>query len=254
MTMDEKQRDYLRYFLKDHVREKLSTVITAQRAGKLPPPIQKPYDCNSDLIDLKKDPDWSEVAKLDISEAIRARESVRSFSDKALTLEELSYLLWATQGIRKHLNVTTAFRTVPSAGSRHAFETYLAVLNVEGLKPGIYRFLPVEHKLLFEFEVEDLSSRLVHGTRNQHFVGEGAVSFIWTTIPERMEWRYDLAAHKVIALDAGHLCQNLYLACQAVGCGTCAIAAYDQTAMDKLLELNEDKEFVIYLAPVGKVA
>jgi SagB-type dehydrogenase family enzyme len=68
-----------------------------------------------------------------------------------------------------------------------------------------------------------------------------------------MEWRYDVAAHKVIALDAGHVCQNLYLACEAINAGTCAIAAYDQQALDALLGVDGTEEFTIYLAPVGKV-
>ena len=80
-----------------------------------------------------------------------------------------------------------------------------------------------------------------------------AVTFIWTAVPYRMEWRYSLAAHKVIALDAGHVCQNLYLACEAVGAGTCAIAAYDQQELDELLGLDGDTEFAVYLAPVGKI-
>ena len=66
-----------------------------------------------------------------------------------------------------------------------------------------------------------------------------------------MEWRYGLAAHKVIALDAGHVCQNLYLACEAIGAGTCAIAAYNQNAMDRLLDVDGREEFTVYLAPVG---
>jgi nitroreductase len=60
-------------------------------------------------------------------------------------------------------------------------------------------------------------------------------------------------AHKVIALDAGHVCQNLYLACEAIGAGTCAIAAYDQQGMDRLLRIDGREEFAVYLAPVGKV-
>lgn len=67
-----------------------------------------------------------------------------------------------------------------------------------------------------------------------------------------MEWRYDRAAHKVIALDAGHVCQNLYLACESLGLGTCAIAAYDQEACDRLLGVDGDDEFTLYLAPVGR--
>ena len=67
-----------------------------------------------------------------------------------------------------------------------------------------------------------------------------------------MEWRYGLAAHKVIAPDAGHVCQNLYLACEAISAGTCAIAAYHQERMDALLRVDGEEEFTIYLAPVGK--
>jgi len=68
-----------------------------------------------------------------------------------------------------------------------------------------------------------------------------------------MEWRYDQAAHRVILIDAGHICQNLYLACEAIGAGTCAVAAYHQEKIDHLLRLDGKNEFVIYLAPVGKV-
>ncbi len=79
------------------------------------------------------------------------------------------------------------------------------------------------------------------------------MTFIWTAIPYRMEWRYGLAAHKVIAIDAGHVCQNLYLACEAIVAGTCAVAAYDQDAVDHLIGVDGEEEFAIYLAPVGKV-
>jgi SagB-type dehydrogenase family enzyme len=68
-----------------------------------------------------------------------------------------------------------------------------------------------------------------------------------------MEWRYHLAAHRVIAMDAGHLCQNLYLACAAIGAGTCAIAAYHQQRMDRLLGVDGEDEYTIYLAPVGRL-
>lgn len=74
-----------------------------------------------------------------------------------------------------------------------------------------------------------------------------------STVPYRMEWRYSIAAHKVIALDAGHVCQNLYLAVAAIGCGTCAVAAYHQEQMDGLLGVDGDDEFTLYLAPVGKI-
>jgi SagB-type dehydrogenase family enzyme len=67
-----------------------------------------------------------------------------------------------------------------------------------------------------------------------------------------MEWRYDRAAHKVIAIDAGHVVQNIYLAATALGAGACAIAAYDQEASDRLLGVDGEEEFTVYIAAAGK--
>ena len=61
-----------------------------------------------------------------------------------------------------------------------------------------------------------------------------------------------MESHKMIALDAGHLCQNLYLACEAIGAGTCAIGAYQNDKMDAIVGVDGQDEFVIYIAPVGK--
>jgi SagB-type dehydrogenase family enzyme len=245
--------DQFRYFLKDSVRLTIDFSRTDQSRGVPPPSIEKPFLSDSVRIDLAKQKDWKAITGIDIVSAIRNRKSHRHFLPGPLTLEELSFLLWATQGIRKKLDAGTAYRTVPSAGCRHALETYLCVLNVQGLKTGIYRYLPLEHQLLFEFPEEDLSEKIVTAALGQPFFGKAPVTFIWTAIPYRMEWRYDIAAHKVIALDAGHVCQNLYLAASAVGAGTCAVAAYNQDLMDQLLRIDGKDEFTIYLAPVGKV-
>ena len=142
---------------------------------------------------------------------------------------------------------------MPSAGCRHALETYLCVLHVAGLEPGIYRYLPMEHQLLVVSRAPGLAKKLTAAALNQSFVGKAPVTFIWTTIPYRMEWRYGIAAHKVIALDAGHVCQNLYLASAAINAGTCAVAAYHQQLMDDLLGIDGENEFTLYLAPVGKI-
>lgn len=151
------------------------------------------------------------------------------------------------------MNMATAFRHVPSAGCRHSFETYLCVRHIQSIQPGVYRYLPIEHALLFEHDVDDFSDELDMATLHQKFISSAAVVFVWAAIPYRMEWRYGLAAHRVILMDVGHVCQNLYLACEAIDAGTCAIAAYDQDKMDRLLRLDGNDEYTIYLAPVGKV-
>ncbi|MBN1589163.1 MAG: SagB/ThcOx family dehydrogenase [Pirellulales bacterium] len=242
-----------RYFLKDSVRKTIDFSRTDQHQGVEPPPVEKPFAAETPRVDLVAPDAWSGIGPVDVETAIRRRQSHRQFSGEPLSLDELSFLLWATQGIRRQLDPATVLRVVPSAGARHALETYVCVLNVEGLESGFYRYLPLEHQLLFEFQEPDARRKIVHAAMGQSFVVQGAVVFFWTTIPYRMEWRYDLAAHKVIAIDVGHVCQNLYLACEAIHSGTCAVGAYDQELMDQLLRVDGNDEFTIYLAPVGKV-
>ena len=245
--------DELRYFLKDSIRRQINFADTAQHRGLPPPPVEKPCAPEAQRIDLPRPGQWHDIGHVDLSAAIARRESHRTFQPAALQLDELAFLLWATQGVRRELAPGTALRTVPSAGCRHALETYICAQRVAGLTPGVYRYLPLEHQLVFEFPDAELTRKLYAGTLGQAFVGTAAAVFVWTAIPYRMEWRYDLAAHKVIAIDAGHVCQNLYLACEAINAGACAVAAYHQEAMDQILHVDGTDEFTVYLAPVGKV-
>jgi SagB-type dehydrogenase family enzyme len=242
-----------RYFLKDSVRKRIDFSRTDQSLGVPPPPVEKSYSADAERIALIPPAEFQTLPGVDLLVAIKNRRSRRRFSETPLALEELSFLLWATQGIREQLGAGHARRTVPSAGARHALETYLCVLDVKGLDIGFYRYLPVEHQLLVEYRDRGAAEKIGPATFQQNWMSSAAVVFIWSAIPHRMEWRYGLAAHKVILLDAGHVCQNLYLACEAIGAGTCAVAAYDQELMDELLRIDGKDEFVIYMAAVGKV-
>ena len=242
-----------RYFLKDSIRLEIDFSQTDQSRGARPPPIEKPFGPDAVRIELTPPGRWQGVPDVELRTAIGRRESRRRYTPQPLTLDELSFLLWATQGVRQRLDEGTALRTVPSAGARHALETYLCVFRVEGLDRGFYRYLPLEHQLLFEFTEPHAERRITEATLGQSFVAGGAVVFVWTAVPYRMEWRYGSAAHKVIAMDAGHVCQNLYLACEAIGAGTCAVGAYHQQRIDELLRVDGDEEFTVYLAPVGKL-
>ncbi len=243
----------LKFFLKDSIRKMVDFSTTAQSLGRAAPPLQKPYPPGAAVVSLPRPETWTSIGDVSVKAAIAARTSHRAFTAAPLDLEELAFLLWATQGLRKPPTPAVAYRTVPSAGCRHALETYLAVFRVEGLAPGLYRYLPLEHALVEVARPDGLEDRVCQAVFDQRFAARAAVTFFWTTIPERMEWRYATAAYKVIALDAGHVCQNLYLACEAIGAGTCAIAAYDQEVCDTLLGVDGDTEFTLYIAPVGKV-
>jgi SagB-type dehydrogenase family enzyme len=242
-----------RSFLKSDRWDEWRESETDQRKGVSPLPPEKPYPEGAILIDLVA-PDGLALGTMPLAEAIRRRRSRRRFTGEPLTLEELSFLLWATQGVSDIRPESAAsLRTVPSGGARHPFETYLFVNHVDGLAPGLYRYLPLEHKLCPLRQDVALVDEVEQAAYGQ-FVRDSAVVFIWTAIPYRTEWRYTFLSPKIIAIDAGHLCQNLYLASEALGAGTCAIGAYDQDKMDALLEVDGEDEFAIYVAPVGKIA
>lgn len=238
-----------REFMKSRFKD---DVMSDQDKDIKQPNLTKPFDEEERIINLPK-ANKNILSKKEVHECIKDRESHRKYVNCLISIDELSYLLWATQGVKdvKGDNYAT-MRTVPSAGARHPFETYLAVNRVEGLQKGIYRYLPLEHQLILLREENELEEKIADGALKQKFAGNAAVNFIWSCIPYRTEWRYDYRSHKVMLLDAGHICQNLYIACEALGFGTCAIASYDQEIMDEIIEVDGEDEFVVYMAPVDR--
>ena len=253
MDTDELTRLH-REFLKDSVRLRFDFSTTAQSRGIAPPPLQKPYPAGARTVALPGPEFFGNLGAASLFSLLQRRRSSRRFTDEPFSLPELAFLLWATQGVTSRPGPAVTLRTVPSAGARHAFETYLYCRRVEGLEEGIWRYLPLEHRLLFEFTEPSLGAHISAACLGQRFVAQGAATFFWSVLPARMEWRYGPAAHRVLPLDAGHVCQNLYLAAEAIGAGVCAVGAYDQQALDGLLRLDGEEEFVLYLATAGKKA
>ncbi|RPI19860.1 MAG: SagB/ThcOx family dehydrogenase [Ignavibacteriae bacterium] len=222
-----------------------------QSLNKPQPPLQLEYDKNLSLIDLPE-PANINIETADLRNTIEQRRSIRTYSDIPLTINELSYLLWCTQGVKKNIRGIATLRNVPSAGARHAFETYLLINNVEGLLPGLYRYLALEHKLICVSGDAELADRISIACLDQNFIKASAVTFFWIAVPQRMNWRYGERGYRYLYLDAGHVCQNLYLCAETINCGTCAIAAYNDNELNNILELDGKEQFVIYLATVGK--
>jgi SagB-type dehydrogenase family enzyme len=222
-----------------------------QQKGLPQPPLEHPPDPRTPIIDLPR-PESLTIPPLDLRVAIERRRSIRSFLREPITPEELSFLLWCTQGVKEVHGTQVTFRTVPSAGARHAFETYVLANGVEGLEPGLYRFLAITHQLQLVDPDPTIAHRITSACFDQQFILRSNAVFLWTAVPYRMTWRYGERGYRDLHLDAGHVCQNLYLAAEAVGCGTCAIAAFDDDRMNELLRINGTDQFLIYLATVGK--
>lgn len=246
--------DENRMHLRNPAPEEMRQHTSDQQKGIPAPPLEKPAEAGARRVPLVP-ADRLPQGQMPLREAIGRRESRRSYSGEALSLEELSYLVWATQGIRKldPAGIRTK-RTVPSGGCRHPFETYLWIRRVESLAAGLYRYLPLEHALVaVDAPGGEPTASLGEVCYRQAFVDQAAVTFIWTAIPYRTEWRYGPDSLKDILLSCGHICQNLYLACESIGAGTCAIVAYDQDELDHFLGVDGRDEIALYVAPVGKV-
>jgi SagB-type dehydrogenase family enzyme len=226
--------------------------ISSQHRGETQPSMEIPLEEKGEIIPLQP-PDKLKFESANLQQIIEERRSIRLFDDVPMTLDELSYLLWCTQGVKEVVQGKTTLRTVPSAGARHAFETYLWINRVEGLEPGLYRYISSKHALVSQaadaLEANDISAACL----DQRMIERGALLFIWVAIPYRMTWRYAERGYRYLYLDAGHVCQNLYLAANPIKTGVCAIAAFDDDAMNKLLGLDGVNRFVIYCANVGKL-
>jgi SagB-type dehydrogenase family enzyme len=225
--------------------------VSDQAHGVPQPPLELPCNTSNAFFDLPN-PDTIRVKDIALQKAIENRRSERNFSNTPLSLEELSYLLWCTQGVKRVVQNHVTFRTVPSAGARHALETFLLINNVDTLRPGIYRFGALEHRLVEMKVGPGVADSISRACFDQEFVKEGAATFIWIAVVYRMKWRYGERGYRYLHLDAGHTCQNLYLCAQSIDCGVCAIAAFSDDDMNALLGLDGEEQFVIYIAAVGK--
>lgn len=220
-----------------------------QQMGEPQPPLEAAVD-TEERIPLP-DPAGLKLESVPLLDTINQRRSLRRYSNTLISMDELSYLLWCCQGVQKQGEKHT-YRTVPSAGARHAFETYVLVNRVEGLVSGLYRYMALSGTLAPVNLNEGIAESLVNACLGQGMVASAAVTVFWTAEVERMYYRYGERGYRYLHLDAGHACQNLYLAAESITCGACGIAAFNDDTLNAVLGLDGVKEFAVYACTVGK--
>ena len=223
---------------------------SAQERGVPQPPLQVRLG-EGEIVELP-DSEGAPDGGARLREAIKARRSLREYSESPLSLAELSYLLWSTQGVSRVIPDRATFRTVPSAGARHALETVVLANRVDGLEPGTYQYLALDHRLTSLDSSPEFADRMADACLGQKMVRDSAATFVWVADRNRMGWRYGERGVRYLFLDAGHVCQNLYLTAESIGAGACAIGAFDDGRVNELLGLDGVERFVVYLASVGK--
>jgi len=193
--------------------------------------------------------------KWDLEEAriiplLQNRRSLRKYSSTPASIHDLAFMLWASQGITAQAG-KYFFRTSPSGGALYPIETYLSIHSINNVQAGLYHFDPE----LFQLErltENSMADDIAKGCLNQKFVGLSAVTFIWSGVFYRNMNKYGDRGLRYILLDAGHICQNVLMAAEAVGCGGCPVAAFFDDELNSILNIDGDEESVLYLASIGK--
>lgn len=252
------QEEYIRTgreFMKGERKKDPRMDFESDQERKLPQPplVKSPLTPEESWIKLPMDFDMLKL-KNDVISLIRDRRSARIYTQENMSIKELSFLLWATQGIKSIRGKSYAtIRTVPCGGARHQYETYLMLRKVDDLQPGVYHYLPMEHALEYLRPVEDIESAITDSLCGQNWGANANVVFYWAIDSYRVEWRYGVYAHRPALMDVGHIGQNLYLGCTALGLGCCGVASFDHELCNQLFGLDGNNEFTVYTAPVGTV-
>jgi len=181
-----------------------------------------------------------------VEEALLKRRSIRNYTDEALTLQEVSQLLWAAQGITD----PSGKRTAPSAGALYPLEVYVVVGNVEDVARGVYKYRPQQHELVRVLD-GDLRETLSQAALDQSSVKQGAIDIVITAIYERTTKKYSDRGIRYVHLEAGHAAQNVYLQAVAMNLGMVVIGAFYDDQVKEVLNLPENEE-PLYIMPVGR--
>ena len=181
-----------------------------------------------------------------VETALRARRSIREYSRAALTLNDLSQLLWAAQGITDR----DGLRTAPSAGALYPLEIYVVAGNVDELPAGIYRYVPKGHNLL-SLADGDQRKPLAKAALGQSWVRRAPVVLVIAAVYERSKRKYGRRGVRYSHIEVGHAAQNVYLQAETLGLGTVIVGAFEDKEVQQVLQLPADHE-PLALMPVGR--
>ena len=213
------------------------------RSVPAPTPTQIPEPLDGRQLELPEPRLKSDVS---LEETLLKRRSVREFTDEPLTLEEVSQLLWAAQGV----TAEWGGRTAPSAGALYPLEVYLVVGNVANLAPGVYKYKPERHKLV-RIRGEDVREELAEAALGQSWVKEGAIDIVVAAVYERTTKKYGDRGVRYVHMEAGHAAQNIYLQAAALDLGIVTVGAFYDDRVKDIIGMPED-EVPLYVIPVGK--
>jgi len=176
---------------------------------------------------------------MSLEETLLKRRSKRDFKDKQLTLDQISNLLFAAQGVTD----SRGHRTAPSAGALYPLEVYIVKSD------GVFHYDPLEHKLL-TIVSEDRREALSSAALGQQFIQEAPLDIVISAVYGRTKIRYGGRTERYVHMEAGHVAQNIHLEAVALGLGSVPIGAFWDDRVSKALDLPSDHK-PLYIIPVG---
>jgi SagB-type dehydrogenase family enzyme len=188
---------------------------------------------------------------LSVEEAIAARRSVRSYSEDSLSMAELSQILFAAQGVTGRRGENN-LRAAPSAGGTYPIEVYAFANRIEGLAPGIYRYLPEGHSIEL-VEAGPHGKSLARACHGQSMPEAAALSVVLAAVPERTTSRYGKRGIRYVHMEAGHVSENICLECASLGLGAVPIGAFDDAQLDSLIGIDGEEEISLYVNSIGRI-
>jgi len=194
--------------------------------------------------------------KSDISleETLLNRRSRRSYPDEAISTKELSQLLWAAYGITEpqpgQEKLREGKRTAPSAGAFYPLEVYVVVGKVNGIDPGIYKYVSKGHKIV-QVMNGDIRAELSTAAYKQGMIERAPICLFYSAVYERTTRRYGERGRQYVWAELGHSAQNVYLQAETLGMGTCVAGAFNDDEVKKVMQLPPE-EVPLYIMPIGK--
>jgi len=185
--------------------------------------------------------------EISLEEALTRRRSTRAFIPGPVTVDEISQLLWAAQGITGE----NGFRAAPSGGATYPLETYIVAGDADGLEPGLYHYEPATHSLTL-VKSGEMRAELSEASLGQPCVRNAAVIIVFSAVYERTTERYGDRGKMYVHMDVGHAAENVLLQATALGLGAVPVGAFRTRTIGSMLGFPET-ELPMYLLPVGRL-
>lgn len=178
---------------------------------------------------------------------LQKRRSVRFFKDAPLSLQSVSQLLWAAQGITDR----RGFRTAPSAGALYPLDIYIVAGDVSGLENGIYQYKPADHSLMYN-AAGDYLQMLSRAALWQDAINHAPAVIVIAGQQEKTTGKYGNRGERYMYMESGHAAQNICLQAVALGLDSVTIGAFTDQEVAQILKMEKNAT-PIYIIPVGKV-